>query len=81
MADEFSRRYTFKFETKGKNHNEKLENEYWCLVNGPTEKQEQENPKKFKVTVEYAADLPVNKYGSGFSRHQTKANHSAYNYF
>ena len=77
MADEFNRRYAFKFETKGKSQNEKLENEYWCLVNGPTEEELQANPKKYKITVEYAADLPVNKYGSGFSKHsQSKSSPS-----
>jgi hypothetical protein len=27
---------------------------------------EVQSPKKYKVTVEYAADLPANRYGSGF---------------
>lgn len=30
------------------------------------------NPAKYKVTVEYAADLPVSKHGSGFPTYASK---------
>ncbi len=36
---------------------------------------------KYKTTVEYAADLPVHKYGSGFPRHHSKkTDNLKYNY-
>lgn len=33
---------------------------------------EELHPKRYKVTVEYAADLPANKYGSGFPQSTMK---------
>jgi hypothetical protein len=42
-----------------------MEHEYWNLVNGVDSKEAKINDK-YKVTVEYAADLPTHQYCSGF---------------
>jgi len=59
MAEDFSK--THKSRTKYRSGNEYRDNEfeYWSLV---------EDPKYNRngVEVEYAADLPVKKYGSAF---------------
>ncbi len=48
-----------------------LENQYWRLVEGAQIDTKEGSNKRYRVTVQYAADLPANKYGSGF---QTTSN-------
>lgn len=74
MADKFAKNYKQKSSFKFKNSFRANEYEYWAMVEDPLCKFEKskETPKniflvkKDSVTVEYAADLPSSKYGSGF---------------
>jgi hypothetical protein len=59
MADNFAKNYRQKSSFKFKNSFRANEYEYWAMVEDPLF-------KKDSVTVEYAADLPSSKYGSGF---------------
>ena len=68
MAEEFQKNYKFKFQTHGLSKESQLENEYWKLVKGVTT-DDSKTAEKYKVTIEYAADLPVHQYGSGFPLH------------
>jgi hypothetical protein len=54
--------------TKNKTHQtfDQIEKEYWDIV---------ENGKGGTVKVEYAADLSVDKVGSGFGKHGQKIIH------
>ena len=47
-----------------------MEHEYWSIVRGPTQENER-GLDKYKVTIEYAADLPTHQYGSGFPQFQS----------
>ena len=80
MAEEFQKNYKFKFPQEGQTKESRLENEYWKLVKGvPTN--DPKTAEKYKVTIEYAADLPVHQYGSGFPLHQTlKTSDEHFNY-
>jgi hypothetical protein len=42
-----------------------MEKEFWQIVNG-SGLDEGKISDKYKVTIEYAADLPTHQFGSGF---------------
>lgn len=69
MATDFEKQYKFKTNPKGETTHDKVQCEYWNLVNEKYGKNkiDSDGPDwKYKTTVEYAADLPVSKHGSGF---------------
>lgn len=65
MAENFEKNYQYHFEKRGSTVEAQREQEYWSIVNGG-EVASEKNLDKVRMAVEYAADLPVQKYGSGF---------------
>lgn len=65
MAHNFEKNYHFHYDRKGSTLEAQHEQEYWSIVNGGQVASEN-TLDKVRLTIEYAADLPVQKFGSGF---------------